>query len=251
MTSTPNFNQENISHDPAQCLECMLMFKTPEKFVSSESLRIIANATSTSSLSQDAQLRPNTSDSRPSSNMSTPKKPPYGQAKEDGSTTSDKSPSREMSPHVVRKQSREVSVGVDGGEHGSSRGEDQEVRKILEEKRRGARELSSGQRRGNRSSSPLVRMKRVDSGEDKDAAGEEAERRKEESHPAIIVVGSHSSKESTDEGSQDTSEKEISSSQSSGNKGATLHVVGSQYANTTLKHLARLIYPFPVLQIMM
>lgn len=226
--SAPDFDQENyFPHDPAQCLECYCASKSSENSLGSGFLRPLRHASSFGSLSPGVRSRSHTNDSRIEPSTS-----PEAAKKAEGE---DVTVNIEVSSQVSKK------MGVGGSEErreGEPSGLGVETGGRRERDKEQGRERSPGEEgRRSRSHSPLVRMRRIDSGTN---GGEEhAAKEREEGGGDDVEMqaggveeskGAQLSEEGSSQGAN-SSKEEVSSSQSSGTKGAFVAVVGSRYGN--------------------
>ena len=191
--AAPEFELDALPHNRSQCLECMLSMRP-------------------SSSSTD----PNTHSPELSSS-----------SRIDGSAVSP-SATVEVTNTAERKAAGRgrSSSQVEQNRNGEEREEWECVRSltITEDSQKGRR---------SRSSSPLVRMKRVDSDSldmNRDTGGERKDDRESSEDKADLELREEGEmkESSVDDSSQETSGKEGSSSQSSGAKGILTNMVGSR-----------------------
>ena len=191
--AAPEFERDALPHNRSQCLECML-----------------AMSPSSSSTEPNAQ----------SPELSSP-------SRIDGSAVSP-SATMEVTNTAERKEAgRERSSSlVEQNENREEREEWECVRSLTITK-------ENEKRRGSRSPSPLVRMKRVDSDSldmNRETGGERKDDRESSEDKADLELREEGEvkESSVDDSSQETSGKEGSSSQSSGAKGILTNMAGSR-----------------------
>ena len=222
--AAPEFDLDAYSHDPSKCLECMLSLRRQTSSSSTESFRPVP-PTSNSTLSPELRS------------------PSHGA----GSATNPNTTVRITSTMEEEEGEEEEGEGEEEGK-GEGPKRDKSHPSIPEEKknssdtiqREGRERVQTSlgketqQDRRNRSPSPLLRMKRVESDGDVEMGGERKEG-KESSENKIDFELGEGEKEaggergsSTEDSSQDTSGKEGSSSQSSGEKEILANVQGSR-----------------------
>lgn len=213
--AAPEFDLDAYSHDPSKCLECMLSLRRQTSSSSTESFRPVP-PTSNSTLSPE--LRSPSHGAGSATNPNTTVRITSTLEEEEG-----EGPKRDKSHPSIPEEKQNSSDTIQ-----------REGRECVQTSLGKETQLETQQDRRTRSPSPLLRMKRVESDEDVEMGGERKED-KESSENKIDFELGEGEKEaggergsSTENSSQDTSGKEGSSSQSSGEKEILANVQGSR-----------------------